>query len=175
MARTTPVVQYNTLFYFQDGRDYRLEVGIPAWFDWLDTVATFAYKSDQGSFTAHKEKAGNNRGGWYWRAYRRHEGKLYRSYLGKSEELTLERLNIVAQSLETRRGRFTAPTADLSTPTGLSDEFVKVDDRPARRSQIDRASDGESNKPNDHPTRGAINLAPTTHPHLQTCQRIFLN
>src|SRR5260370_13103309 len=52
-----------------------------------------------GTFTARKEQAGNKRGGRYWKAYRRRNGKLHRAYLGKSEELTLERLNAIAAAL----------------------------------------------------------------------------
>lgn len=99
MAHTTPAIQFDTLVYSQDGQGYLLEVGTPAWYEWLNTVTTFAYQSEQGSFTARKEQAGNRRGGWYWKAYRKREGKLYRAYLGKSEELTLERLCKVAESL----------------------------------------------------------------------------
>jgi predicted ATPase/DNA-binding CsgD family transcriptional regulator len=39
------------------------------------------------------------RHGWYWYAYSRRGGRLRKSYLGKSERLTLERLNAAAQSL----------------------------------------------------------------------------
>src|SRR5258708_37665701 len=49
------------------------------------------------TFTARKEQ---RPGGWYWYAYRRSQGKLHSVYLGKSEELTLERLNTTAEGLE---------------------------------------------------------------------------
>ena len=99
MAHTTPIIQFDTLVYSQDEQEIRLEVGTPAWYEWLNKVTTFAYTSEQGSFTARKEQAGNRRGGRYWKAYRKRQGKLYRAYLGKSEELTLERLRRVAASL----------------------------------------------------------------------------
>jgi len=94
-----PVVQGETLIYQQGGQGYRLLVGTPAWYAWLSTARTFAFRSAFGTFTARKEQVSNKRGGWYWRAYRKREGKLHRVYLGKSEEVTLARLNAVAVTL----------------------------------------------------------------------------
>ncbi|MFL5658243.1 MAG: tetratricopeptide repeat protein [Ktedonobacteraceae bacterium] len=96
MAQTTLTVRFDTLVYQQDGQGALLKVGSPEWYSWLATVTTFAFSSDSGSFTARKERVGNARGGWYWKAYRKREGRLYRAYLGKSEDLTLARLNTVA-------------------------------------------------------------------------------
>jgi len=79
-----------------EGQDHRLPVGTPAW---LSTARSVAFRSALGSFTARREPASNKRGGEYWRAYRKHEGRLHRVYLGKSEELTLERLNSAAVTL----------------------------------------------------------------------------
>jgi predicted ATPase/DNA-binding CsgD family transcriptional regulator len=94
-----PVVQGDTLIYQQGGQDYRLLVGTPAWYAWLSTARAFAFRGAFGTFTARKEQASNKRGGWYWRAYRKREGVLRRVYLGKSEEVTLDRLNAVAVTL----------------------------------------------------------------------------
>ena len=65
----TPVVQAETLIYWQDGQDHRLPVGTPAWYTWLSTARSFAFRSALGSFTARREPASNKRGGEYWRAY----------------------------------------------------------------------------------------------------------
>ncbi len=96
-----PTVQFDTLTYQQNGQDYTLAVGTPTWYTWLTTASTFTFTSEYGAFTAHKERSGNRRGGWYWKAYRKQGGKLHRAYLGKSEHLTLERLISVAQTLAT--------------------------------------------------------------------------
>jgi predicted ATPase/DNA-binding CsgD family transcriptional regulator len=93
------VVHGETLTYQQGGQDYRLPVGTPAWYAWLSTARAFAFQGTFGNFTARKEQASNKRGGWYWRAYRKRTGKLHRAYLGKSEEVTLGRLNAVAVTL----------------------------------------------------------------------------
>jgi predicted ATPase/DNA-binding CsgD family transcriptional regulator len=97
--QTMPVVQEDILLYQKDGQDERLPVGTPAWYAWLNTARTFSFRGASGTFTARKEQASNKRGGLYWRAYRKHSGKLHRAYLGKSEELALERLNAVAAAL----------------------------------------------------------------------------
>ena len=94
-----PVIQDETLLYQRDGQDRRLTVGTPAWYAWLSTATTFAFRSEVGTFTARREQAGHKRGGWYWRAYRKRAGQLYRAYLGTEEELTLDQLRTVAAAL----------------------------------------------------------------------------
>ena len=48
-----------------------------------------------------KRAAGNRRGGWYWRAYRRKRGRLSRCYLGVSSNVTLSKLREAARRLAT--------------------------------------------------------------------------
>jgi len=74
-------------------------VGSAAWFAWLETASSFSFVSETGRFTARREQSGHKRGGWYWKAYRKQHGKLSSRYLGKSETLTLARLQAVAQAL----------------------------------------------------------------------------
>src|SRR6266516_7069387 len=116
-----PVVQGETLLYQQGGQDERLPVGTPAWHAWLNTARTFSFQSALGTFTARKEQASNKRGGGYWRAYRKRDGKLHRVYLGKSEELTLERLNAVAGTLA---GQDTVAEGDERVPQGQLEETL---------------------------------------------------
>src|SRR5256886_4730976 len=95
----TPTVQGKTLVYRQDGQEQELIVDTAAWFAWLETASTFSFGSSEGLFTARREQAGHKRGGWYWKAYRKQHGKLSSRYLGKSETVTLARLQTVAQAL----------------------------------------------------------------------------
>src|SRR5919201_2419169 len=95
----TPTIQGETLIYQQDGQEQVLTVDTAAWFAWLETASTFSFVSETGSFTARREQAGHKRGGWYWKAYRKLHGQLSSRYLGKSETLTLARLQAVAQAL----------------------------------------------------------------------------
>lgn len=112
VIQTPPFIQGETLTYEQDGQSVQVIVGRPDWYSWLKTATTFTFRDADAVFTAHKERAGNKRGELYWRAYRRRKGKLRRIYLGKSEELTLERLKAVAALLEQGENN----TASLSEP-----------------------------------------------------------
>jgi predicted ATPase/DNA-binding CsgD family transcriptional regulator len=97
--QTTALVEGEMLSYQRDGERYELRVGTPAWYAWLQTAMSFRMRSPFGTFTLRREQAGNKRGNWYWRAYRRRHGKLYRVYLGTAEEVTLERLKTAAARL----------------------------------------------------------------------------
>src|SRR5947209_3987375 len=79
-----------------------IQVGSEAWFVWLSQPATrsFAFSSAEGALTARRE---HRRGTWYWYAYRSQDGHLHKTYLGKSEDLTLVRLHEAATSLSTER------------------------------------------------------------------------
>jgi LuxR family maltose regulon positive regulatory protein len=88
---TTPKVR--------DEQEQVLTVGTAACYTWLETASTFSFVGAAGTFTARREKSGHKRGGWYWKAYRRQHGKLVSRYMGKSETLTLERLQAVAADL----------------------------------------------------------------------------
>jgi hypothetical protein len=94
-----PTIQGETLVYQQDGQEQVLPVGTAVWFAWLETASTFSFVSETGRFTARREQSGHKRGGWYWKAYRKQHGKLTSRYLGKSETVTLARLQAVAQAL----------------------------------------------------------------------------
>ena len=75
-------------------------VGTAEWYAWLEHHCSFSFTTDCTAFTARKEK---RPGGMYWYAYRRKQGKLRSVYLGKSEELTVERLSSVAEVFERAR------------------------------------------------------------------------
>ena len=79
-----------------------LVVGSSAWFGWLtgDAARSFSFRSPEGVYTARKER--RQRGGVYWVAYRTVAGRQHKVYLGKAEELTPERLALVAAALAGR-------------------------------------------------------------------------
>lgn len=99
MPKPTPLVRDTLLVDRREEQELTLTVGTPEWYAWLAQAEAFAYTSPSGTFTARKEQAGNRRGGWYWKAYRKAAGKLSLAYLGKSESLTVERLCTVATKL----------------------------------------------------------------------------
>jgi len=78
------------------------EVGTNEWWEWLNSeeAKSFRFECDFGvkSYGARKETI-KARSGSFWYAYKRVEGKLRKRYLGKSDELTLERLESIAYDL----------------------------------------------------------------------------
>lgn len=72
------------------------------WFAWLAEAdhRSFQFESGIAGFTARKER--KQRGGLYWVAYRRAQGKVYKTYLGRSDEITLARLQGAATLLAVR-------------------------------------------------------------------------
>src|SRR4029453_13135551 len=99
MSRSTPRVEGGNLLAVE-GQPEAIAVGTPAWYAWLEQATTFAFIGEQGSFTARKERS--RQSGWYWKAYRKHQGALHRAYLGKSADLTLDRLTAIASQLAQR-------------------------------------------------------------------------
>jgi len=97
--QTTAILEGERLSYQRDGQHYHLRVGTSAWYGWLQTATRFRVRSPSGTFTVRREQSGHKRGDWYWRAYRKRGGRLQRVYLGKTEELTLDRLQAVAARL----------------------------------------------------------------------------
>ncbi len=98
---TIGAVCNDRLVYEQQGQHMVVLVDTPCWYAWLETATTFTFTCEEGTFTAHKARAGNRRGGWYWRAYRRKRGRLSRCYLGLSPNLTLAKLREAARRLAT--------------------------------------------------------------------------
>lgn len=98
-SSTIGTVRNGCLVYEQQGQHVVVLLDTPSWYTWLETATRFTFICDEGTFTAHKAGAGNRRGGWYWRAYRRKRGRLSRCYLGVSTNLTLSKLREVARRL----------------------------------------------------------------------------
>ena len=73
-------------------------VGSERWYSWLaeEQNRSFSFRNALGTFTVRRER---KRHGWYWYIYRKSGGKLRKAYLGKAEEVTLERLGLVAATL----------------------------------------------------------------------------
>lgn len=116
-------------------------VGSAEWFEWLGCHCSFRLETETTAFTARKEQ---RPGGWYWYAYRRKQGKLSSSYLGKSEELTCERLSSVAEFLERdHAGNGSISTSALSTQRISQDNTIQVyqtslDDLPSTTTMVEQ-------------------------------------
>ena len=74
--------------------------GSAEWQTKLEQKPSFHFCGKNGHFTARKEK--RQRGGDYWYAYRRHQGKQYSQYIGTAAMLLPAHLEQVAAALETR-------------------------------------------------------------------------
>lgn len=73
-----------------------VQVETQQWFAWLREARSFTFASSVGTFTArHEERSGRR----FWYAYRQRHGVLHKIYLGRSTELTLQRLEQAAQAL----------------------------------------------------------------------------
>lgn len=98
MARNTPTIRGGMLHKHSDveGDQILLSINSPEWFSWLEVANSFAFENASNRFTARKEQRSS---GWYWYAYSRIGGQLHSAYLGKSAELSLERLSTIAQIL----------------------------------------------------------------------------
>ena len=101
MARRTPQILDGYLLYFT-GTEWRHHaVGSPARFAWLahPDHCLFAY----AGLTVRREvPKGKHQAFWY--AYRKCGGRLVKTYVGKSETVTLARLAAAAQRLGCPRG-----------------------------------------------------------------------
>jgi LuxR family maltose regulon positive regulatory protein len=105
MAKEIPTVSRAHL-YDPDHAPAFIRVDTPQWFAWLDAPANtrFSYALHNraqgyidGFVTVRKES--RQRGGAYWSAYRRQNGKVRKIYLGRTAALTQDRLEEVALRL----------------------------------------------------------------------------
>src|SRR5579884_747920 len=99
-SRRLPVVSEHGLQLFDESERYPHSILIESqeWYHWLaaEQNHSFAFQHPLGAFTARRERKGSS---WYWYAYRRCKGKLHKVYLGKPQEVTLQRLNVAAMAL----------------------------------------------------------------------------
>jgi LuxR family maltose regulon positive regulatory protein len=79
------------------------------WVAWLTTHSSFSFQGQYGHLSVLKES--RSRGAGYWYAYHTQEGQTRKRYLGRSELVTLTRLEEVAQDLGSKPSP--APPAPL--------------------------------------------------------------
>jgi len=92
MASSKNIVQSDTLLIDPSP----ITVGSPQWFEWLTTHKKFNFQCESGHFIAQSE---TRRARDYWYAYRRRDGKLDKIYLGKTGQITCERMEQACVSL----------------------------------------------------------------------------
>ena len=118
MARNRlPLISYNPIIRLDEAEDQPVPVvvGTDAWYSWLidQHIQSFSFRHPLGTFTARRER---KRQSWYWYAYRKRAGRLRKVYLGKAEDLTLERLNAAATVLNSQDKNDDGTQAHLDEP-----------------------------------------------------------
>ncbi len=103
-----------------DGSFVNILAESPSWFDWLDTVSSFAFQGQSGSFTARKET--RQRGDVYWYAYLKSEGNVSKKYVGKTAHLTLSRLEHIAREVSAIRDTSLHPSQGMPPQQGQQAE-----------------------------------------------------
>src|SRR5262245_5466340 len=93
----SPATAVYGLYQTHDREELRTVAESPDWFAWLDRVSSFTFVGKSGHYTARKEA--KQRGDRYWYAYLAMGEHLTKKYLGKSADLTLARLEQIAEML----------------------------------------------------------------------------
>jgi LuxR family maltose regulon positive regulatory protein len=93
----SPAIATYELYQTREREALRIVPDSPEWFAWLDQASSFAFAGKGGHYTARKEA--KQRGGRYWSAYLSISEHLTKKYLGKTEELTMARLELIAGTL----------------------------------------------------------------------------
>jgi LuxR family transcriptional regulator, maltose regulon positive regulatory protein len=93
----SPATETYELYQTREHEVLRIVPDSPAWFAWLDQVSSFAFSGKSGHYTARKET--KQRGDRYWSAYLAVGEQLTKKYLGKTADLTLARLEQIADML----------------------------------------------------------------------------
>jgi DNA-binding NarL/FixJ family response regulator len=96
------------------------EVGSHLWFSWLESTQRFTVATTEGIYYARKLQRSKR---WYWYMHKRAGVRVCTAYLGKSADITYERLAAVVQRL--------AAAGSVGTPAAP---------RPRRRKQQGTAS-----------------------------------
>lgn len=100
--KTTPKIFGGVLYCDERG----FSVGSEEWWQWLSraSVTTFYFESNLGTFSTFTARIESRSNSLYWYAFRKHQGKLYKAYLGRTENLTLAKLYQVAEQLDKKIG-----------------------------------------------------------------------
>lgn len=91
----SPARQGYTLHDRQAELNFAFDAGTPEWCEWLERTVSFAFQGQRGTYTARREQI--KPGDWYWYAYQRLGKRVRKQYLGKSEALSLLRLEEAAE------------------------------------------------------------------------------
>lgn len=81
----------------------KLKPDTPEYFAWLSGLKSFHFEGKEGRFTARREIKKDTHGEYhlksYWTAYRKHDHKQLRRYLGNTDKLSIATLEDTARHL----------------------------------------------------------------------------
>jgi DNA-binding SARP family transcriptional activator len=91
----------NGLFHYSNDRGFtrsQLRVGSPDWFSWLAETSnqSFSVLTPRGTITIRRQAQS---GKSYWYAYLRASGQLHKAYVGKGQDLDLQRIGAIVARL----------------------------------------------------------------------------
>jgi LuxR family maltose regulon positive regulatory protein len=146
----SPTTATYELYQTRDHEGLGIVPDCHTWFTWLEQVSSFAFVGKSGHYTARKEA--RQRGDRYWSAYLARGEHLIKKYLGKTTDLTLARLEDIAEVLSTPSDTQISPLVSLAAST--NSEVVSIQ-HPilARHDQL-------------YPLLATKLFVPRSHPHL---------
>ena len=118
-----PRVPLHALIWSKDHNVYELHtqghleqllrpVDDPAWLAWVREVSSFAFHSPGGSLNVYQER--RPRGGPYWYAYHTSQGRTRKRYLGRTQSISLPRLEETAKALTNACASTPAPEQEMT-------------------------------------------------------------
>lgn len=107
------------------------EVGSHRWFSWLESTQRFTVATTEGIYYARKMQRSKR---WYWYLHKRAGVRVCTAYLGKSADITYERLAAVIQRLAAAAsvGTSAAPRLRWRGQQGTAAAPVPVEERGGR-------------------------------------------
>lgn len=129
MTKNKPIVSHGFLKLPDAVLDSPVDVGSAGWFYWLgDSGSTqFGVETSSGSFTCKLE---TRSGSDYWYGYKRKFKKLRKLYVGKTEDLTDDRLNEACFEINTSDRYFWNERSPNSQLEKLPKELPKDSEAP---------------------------------------------
>lgn len=115
MARSDVAVIDGTLILSDT---YTIPVGSAAWFAWLEDPAVTSVTVIVADFSYGMRKERKQRGGSYWTAHKRIDGRLRKRYLGPSRRLSPDLLRGAVRLFDADRQVPPAPAPPRPTPAG---------------------------------------------------------
>lgn len=100
----------------KDGRvvETGVVIGSEGWRDFTESNSSFRYETaTHGGYTATKQND-------YWYASRKHQGKLYRKYIGTTSELNINQLDAAAIALVEMIGQAAVKEKAAVKPASLA-------------------------------------------------------